>query len=176
MPKPKKCKQCGKEFKPYSSIEVVCSYQCLYAYKQAQIEEKHKKFKANVKEWDSHKNLMKSALEHAQKWARIRDKDLPCISCGAVNPIRWDGGHLYKSKLYSGVKFNEMCIHKQCFTCNHHLDGNEVNFVHGLMKRYGTDYVLNLINLANETKNKKWSVPELKEIINYYKLKIKDNG
>jgi len=174
--KPKFCRNCGCQFQPYKSTDTLCSFQCSVAYKEKQeIEERFKKIEAKVKERDSIKTLTKQALLLAQKWARIRDKSLPCISCGATNPIRWDGGHLYKSKLYSGIKFDERCIHKQCFTCNHHLDGNEVNFVHGLMKRYGVDYVTELIKLAAETKNKKWSVPELKEVINYYKLKIKDN-
>lgn len=32
--KPKKCKNCGKEFKPYSSLEKTCSYACFEAVKK----------------------------------------------------------------------------------------------------------------------------------------------
>jgi hypothetical protein len=176
QPKPKHCSNCGSQFNPYKSTDKLCSFQCSVAHKEKQeIEERFKKIEAKVKERDSVKLLTKVAKQLAQKWARIRDKDLPCISCGAVTSTMWDGGHLYKSELYSGLRFDEMNINKQCRKCNTYLNGNEINYVRGYIDRYGLAAFNEISKRAKERKNTKWSVPELKQIINYYKLKIKDN-
>jgi len=175
-PKPKHCANCGCQFNPYKSTDKLCSFQCSVAYKEKQeIEERFKKIEAKVKERDSVKLLTKLAKQLAQKWARIRDKDLPCISCNTNTSTMWDGGHLYKSELYSGLRFDETNINRQCRKCNTYLNGNEINYVKGYMERFSINAFNELSNKATLTKNKKWSVPELKQIINYYKLKIKDN-
>lgn len=174
--KPKKCKQCGRDFKPFSSLDKVCSSVCFYAYKEAQeIEKRFKVIEAKVKERDSVKLLTKVAKQLAQKWARIRDRDLPCISCGTNQSIEWHGCHLYKSELYSGVRFDELNLARGCKKCNVFLSGNEVGYVKGFIERHGLIAFNELSDRATKTKNKKWTVPELKEIINYYKQKIKDN-
>jgi len=174
--KPKFCKNCLDQFQPYKSTDKLCSFQCSVAYKEKQeIEERFKKIEAKVKERDSVKLLTKLAKQLAQKWARIRDAQLPCISCGTTKSIEWHGCHLYKSELYSGVRFDELNLARGCKKCNVFLDGNEVGYVKGFIERYGLEAFNELSKKATETKNKKWSVPELKEIINYYKLKIKDN-
>lgn len=175
--KPRFCANpnCKEQFQPYKTTDKACSYLCQLAInEQKEIDARFKKIKAKVKERDSIKDLTKIALQLAQKWARIRDEHRPCISCGKTKCIQWQGGHLYKSKLYSGVKFADYNIHKQCHACNHFMDGNEVNYIHGLIDRYGMEYVNYVRKVATETKDKKWSVPELRDMIAYYKNRIKN--
>jgi hypothetical protein len=174
--KQKKCEQCGKLFKPYR-ITPVCSYVCAMAYNDDKESNKRlKRLKSNVKEEASLGMLIKLAKELAQKFARLRDKDLPCISCGSVNAQVYHGGHLWKSELYSGVKFHEYNINKQCQKCNTFLDGNEVNYAINFIERFGVDRFNFLTALAKETKNKKWSKMEVQEIINHYKQLINDKS
>jgi hypothetical protein len=109
-----------------------------------------------------------------QKFIRLRDKDLPCISCGVENTNLWDGGHYKKAEIYSGVIFDENNVHKQCRKCNRYLGGNELNYRQGLIGRYGNEFVENIENTANETRQKKYTREELLEIKNIYLKKIKE--
>lgn len=173
--KPKFCKVCKDQFQPYKSTDVVCSFMCSKMWEeQKEIDKRYNKAKDGLEKSDKVKDLMKLSKVLIQKFARVRDKDLPCISCGSNTATVWDGGHLFKSELYSGVRLDEINVNKQCRKCNTFLNGNEVNYVIGFINRYGLPAFNDLSQRAKETKNKKWSVPELQEFINKYKLKIKD--
>ena len=175
--KPKKCKSCSKMFVPtYNRIQPTCSLECaMKKAKQDAIDKEHKKVKEKVKERDRLGLLMKLAKELAQKYARLRDAELPCISCGATKSEPWQGGHLFKAELYSGVKLDELNINKQCVKCNFKQDGNEAQYVVGFIKKYGQETFNELYDKAEKTRNYKWSVLELQQIIKDYKLKIKEN-
>lgn len=175
MRKSKNCKVCGRNFYPFNTIDKTCSFVCFQALKeQDEIKVRFQKAKQSLEKSDKAKDLMKIAKLLVQKYARLRDKDLPCISCGQNTSTVWDGGHFFKSELYSGLRFDELNLAKQCRKCNTYLNGNEIGYVHGFIGRYGLVAFNELSLKAKETKNKKWSVPELQEIINSYKLKIKD--
>jgi hypothetical protein len=68
------------------------------------------------------------AKKSFQKYVRLRDKDLPCISCNEMVKDLWDGGHYFKAELFSGLIFNEKNCHKQCRKCNRFLGGNEIQY------------------------------------------------
>ena len=173
--KKKKCKNCGKEFEPRNSLQPVCNYVCALAYNdKKQVEKRFKELKRKVKEGDSVKLLTNLAKSIAQKYARLRDAHLGCISCNNETATVYHGGHLFKSELYSGVRFHEFNIHKQCAKCNVFLNGNEVNYVAGFIKRYGQELFDLLSTQARESKIRKWEKEELLNVINFYKLKIKE--
>jgi hypothetical protein len=170
--KEKKCKQCKSLFKPMNSLQQVCNYVCAVALnRQKEIDKKIAKFKVNL---ETPKQLKPIAKKIAQQYARLRDKDLPCISCGSPTAIEWHGGHLYKAELWSGVLFDEYNINKQCKKCNVFLDGNESGYVEGFIKRYGFEKLQELMKRKNESKSYKWTRDELKEKIEYFKQKVKD--
>ncbi len=86
----------------------------------------------------------KKAKDEFQKWIRIRDKDLPCISCGKFITedgldMKWDGGHFYKSELYTSLMFDEGNCHKQCSYCNDHLSGNLIEYRDRLLIKIGQE-------------------------------------
>lgn len=175
--KSKKCKTkgCKNEFIQYNSLTSLC-VECAIEKSKKIVSKKHKKeekerkkkYKENTKTYTQKVNEVKKVF---QSWIRKRDENLPCISCGATfsNPF-WHGGHYKKAEIYRGVIFNELNVNKQCAKCNIFLNGNESNYRQGLVRRYGIEKVEQLEQLANETKNKKYSDDELNQIKLKYTL------
>ena len=128
-----------------------------------------KELKVSIK---SLKEYESDAKKSFQKWARLRDKDLPCISCGKFSKLN-DGGHYKKAEVYSGIIFNEYNVNLQCRKCNRFLNGNELNYRFGLIKKIGEDKVLALEDLANESRLYKFTKEELVEIKKKYDKLIK---
>lgn len=140
----------------------------------------HKSIKVNNKEKkkvlkDKLKTLSQyesDAKKEIQKYVRLRDADLPCISCGATDTV-FHGGHFYKAEIYSGLIFDERNISKQCAKCNTYLGGNENNYRLGLIQRKGLPFVLQLDADAIKLRDYKYTKEELIDIKNLYKEKIK---
>ena len=114
------------------------------------------------------------AKKSFQKYVRLRDKDLPCISCNEMVKDLWDGGHYFKAEIFSGLIFNEKNCHKQCRKCNRFLGGNELQYRKGLLARFGWEYVAKLENIADENRVYKYTKDELIEIKKKYDGKIKE--
>lgn len=115
----------------------------------------------------------KEAKKEFQKWVRMRDKHLPCISCGTTTASQWDGGHYFKAELYSGLIFHEDNCHKQCSRCNKDLHGNEANYRIGLVKRIGVERVKWLEENKDRLRVYKFTKQELTDIKIKYKQLIK---
>lgn len=109
--------------------------------------------------------LLSKAQTVFNAWIRERDKDKGCISCGA--PVE-HAGHYYSAGHHSGLRFSEKNVNGQCLRCNNFLHGNLINYRKGLVKRYGTDYVHLLENIADIRKAHKWSRVELEAILQEY--------
>jgi len=138
-----------------------------------------------TKDWQKEKKSLKTALKTLseleaeakksfQKYIRLRDKDLPCVSCGVNETELWDGGHYKKAEIYSGVIFNEMNCHKQCRKCNRFLGGNELNYRTGLIQRYSEKEVNEIEQLANDTRQFKFTREQLIAKKLQYDIKIKE--
>jgi len=104
---------------------------------------------------------------------RERDKGLPCISCDA--PYFSDAGHLFKKSTRSAMRFYPAAVHGQCRECNSMDDGNYENFCKGIAKRYGAEFLVEVIQDANDSRKSdhKWSRSELETMILFYKKEIK---
>jgi len=108
-----------------------------------------------------------------QKWVRLRDAHLPCISCGKTSN-RYDGGHFFDAGIYSGLIFHPFNCNKQCsYNCNKMLHGNKLNYRIGLIKKIGDDNVKWLEENKDRLRNYKYSKEELIEIKKLYQDKIK---
>ena len=144
----------------------------LKAKKQTEV--KKRKDKAEAKEsLKSISAVIKDIKPIFQKFIRLRDKDLPCISCGSFDGLP-QGGHFKKAEIYSGVIFDERNCHKQCQKCNVYLGGNEANYRVNLVKRFSESFVSELEDFANETRNYKYTKEELYTIKEKYSKKIKN--
>lgn len=172
--KSKKCKFCGTYFIPKNSLQKVCSIPCSYEMAKKETKKKEKIFLKELKEKaKSYKQKVNEVKVIFQKWIRKRDNNFGCICCNNKEYTSWDAGHYFKAELYSGVIFDEVNVNKQAVYCNQWKNGNIENYRIGLINKYSEQAVLELEQRAIETKNKRWSDEELKEIKNKYKKLLK---
>jgi len=128
---------------------------------------KRKKLKEGLK---SHADYIKDLQKVFNQFIRLRDSELPCISCGATNVEEFHAGH-YIASTFQVLRFNENNVHKQCSRCNTHLRGNLIPYRIELIKKIGLEAVEVLENSRHN--EFKVSIPELKSLIEVYKNKIK---
>ena len=178
--KPKKCKWslCGKQFTPQRPLQMVCNYVCSVGYNKDRDELKEAKawniekkaIKAKSMTWTDHiKDLQDN---YFNPFIRLRDKDLPCISCGTNKDVQYHAGHYMAAGNYSFLRFNEDNVHKQCGkNCNKELHGNLHEYRVGLIKKIGIEKVMWLE--ANKHNKLEISIYEITELKESYKLKIK---
>lgn len=107
------------------------------------------------------------------KFIRLRDKGLPCISCGKPD----NGQHQRHASHYrsrggcSFLRFDENNCHASCMQCNSHMSGNIINYTPALIEKVGIDE-FNRIEAA--PKSRKWTREELQGIESKYKDKCKE--
>ena len=171
----KKCKACGNSFTPLRQFQTTCNYKCAIDYarlkqKQNLTKQKNKAVK-QLKENDI-PTLKRLAQTLVNKYIRQRDNTLPCVSCGFTGTSRqWHAGHYMPMGSNGSIRYHDDNIHKQCSICNNHLSGNLANYRLELIKRIGLEKVE---WLESQKQTKKWSLEELKEIIDSYRLKLKE--
>jgi len=167
-----RCKNCREKFEPIRFNHKFClKDECIKAF----VEE------VKVNQWKTTKKRMKEDLKTLQDWLkeaqtifnkyiRLRDMGLVCISCNKP-PLKKNCGHYFSSGGHSNVRFDEDNCHLQCEHCNTYLSGNLLNYQIGIQKRIGAQNLLELQERAHVTK--KWTIEELKEIIQTYKTKVR---
>jgi hypothetical protein len=166
-----RCKNCREKFEPIRFNHKFClKDECIKAF----VEE------VKVQSWKVTKTRMKEDLKTLQDWlketqtifnkyVRLRDSGLNCISCN-LPPKKKNAGHYFSSGGHSNVRFDEDNVHLQCEACNTFLSGNLLNYQIGIEKRIGAKKLLELHERAHVTK--KWTIEELKELIRIYKNKV----
>jgi hypothetical protein len=127
---------------------------------------KKKKLKESIK---SHGDYIKDFQTIFNKFIRLRDKELPCISCGVTRAEDWHAGH-YIATTHQYLRFNENNVNLQCSKCNTHLRGNLIPYRINLIKKIGLEAVEELENTRH--KEFKVTIPEIKEQIDAYRKKI----
>lgn len=173
-----KCKVCGNYFvKTISSTQKVCSPKCAIILSEEQARKKKEKEeraekrerKAKLK---SRSEWLKDAQSVFNKFIRLRDKNEPCISCGKYHTGQYHAGHYRSVGACPELRFCELNVHKQCAPCNDHKSGNIIEYRINLVKKIGVDKVEWLERQDHEPK--KYTIEDCKEIIKYYKAKIKE--
>ena len=169
----KKCKICRATFTPrFSSLQPTCERAaCIIAYKK-KVEEKAAKreIKAMRERLKSVSEYRKDLQKVFNEFIRLRDKDKPCISCGAKLTGKYDAGHCFSVGSYPNLRFNELNVHGQCVQCNRHKHGAANEYMIGLEKRIGSEKLSELKSIRNEPL--KLPVDQIKELIEVYKTKI----
>jgi hypothetical protein len=168
-----RCKNCKEKFEPVRFNQKYCfNKMCVDAWVQ----------EAKVKDWKKTKAKMKAELMTLQdyiklaqitfnKYIRLRDKGNVCISCQKI-PKKENAGHFYNANNHYNVRFDENNVHLQCEHCNTFLSGNLINYRENLLKKIGAEEFNVLEGKSKVTR--KFTIEELKEIINTYKKKIKN--
>ena len=132
------------------------------------MEKEESKDKAGV---DDRSRLCKIAQQVFNKYIRLRDKGNKCISCNKT-PLKENGGHFFNANNHWNVRFDEDNVHLQCEHCNTFLSGNLINYRTNLIEKIGIERYNELEAKSNVTR--KFTVEELKEIIEEYKKKLKE--
>ena len=175
--KPKNCKVCKEKFNPIRSIQPTClSYDCQVKYAIGVLEKK-KLSDAIKSRLETKVKLLKlkTKSEYANeaqiwfnKFIRLRDAALECISCGKYHPGKIDAGHYRTVGSSPHCRFDERNCHAQCQPCNRHKSGNIINYRINLCKRYGQEMVL---SIESDNTPKHYTIEDLKTIkLKYMKL------
>ncbi|MCQ9120972.1 protein NinG [Rodentibacter pneumotropicus] len=175
--KPKKCKSCGKAFTPFNSLQKACTPKCALELarnnaQKAREKAEKQKLKERKTRLRSRSEWLKEAQSVFNKFIRLRDKDEPCISCGRYHQGQWHAGHYRSVGACPELRFCELNVHKQCAPCNDHKSGNVIEYRINLVKKIGADKVEWLERQDHDPK--KYTIEDCKEIIQYYKAKVKE--
>ncbi len=174
--KQSKCKHCKQPFIKQGLSHVACSYDCVISLLKKETTKKEKaKTKEQKEKLKTYTQKVNDVKKVFQTWIRERDKDLPCISCGATFSIPyWTAGHYKDANSYRGVIFNEDNVWKCCVKCNYFKSGNLIEYRQRLIKKIGIKRVKALEELAEQTKKHKYSDAELLQIKNKYNGKSRN--
>lgn len=152
-PKLRKCTICKAPYEPRSAWAKVCGPECAEKHAAAVLVRQKAKAQRQERAQDKIKRdsmktkpqLIREAQTEVNKYVRLRDEGLPCISCGISyssdrNDV-WDAGHLRSAGSSPGTRFNTLNIHKQCVRCNQYLSSNALKYRIALIEKIGLDMV-----------------------------------
>lgn len=126
--------------------------------------------KAKLEKLKSKSAWAREAQAAVNTFIRLRDADLPCISCGRFHQGSYDAGHYLSRGARPELRFDELNIHKQCVPCNQHLSGNIVLYRVALLEKIGADGVA---YLEGPHEPKKYTIEDLRAIKAEYTAKAK---
>lgn len=155
LSKNRRCTLCRKkvpaEDAKINGLRAFCSTDHAIEWTQTEagkkaIEKVRKAINKEKKEGLKSLTILKSEAQAAfNAWIRLRDIDLPCVSCGEYKPDKlgggWDAGHLRTVKAAPEVRYNTNNVHKQCKHCNNWHSGNVENYRARLNERIGKERV-----------------------------------
>lgn len=181
-PKPRKCKvrDCCNHFIPRNSMHSVCGPACaskLVRDKREKEEtkrnqEQRKKDRETRDRLKTRSDWMKDAQREFNKYIRLRDAGLGCISCDAQLAHEagpgggYDCGHFRSVGSAPHLRFDPRNAAGQCKRCNRYGAGRVVEYRKGLIARHGLAFVEELE--ADQTP-KHYSVDDLKEIVRTFR-------
>lgn len=178
MPKINKCKICRQPASVKVPAGHFCSVQHVYEHarklqeqarkrKELKAKREHAKRKESLK---SRAEWLKDAQAEFNKFIRLRDADLPCISCGRFHQGQYHAGHYLSVGSHPELRFEELNTWRQCMPCNAHLSGNIVNYRKALIEKIGLDKVE---WLEGPHEPLKLTIEQIKEIKATYREKCK---
>lgn len=170
--KPKKCQICKEKFTPqYSTIQPTCSIKCtieLNNRKKAKaLDEKVKVMKIDTHSKEYRNTLQDEINRLSRKIDEVHGYILCIDECGRGYGKQTDAAHYHSRGQNSSLRYNLHNIHSANSQCNQHSDKHREGYKIGLEKRYGTDYLIKVLNLPIVYKEIKLSNQEV-----YEKLKV----
>lgn len=114
--------------------------------------------------------LKKKVQRAVNAYVRLRDKDLPCVSCHRRVDNK-DAGHYLPMGSNGSLRYHLWNLAGQCTSCNRFRHGNLIEFRFGLIARIGQKEVEWLEEHRHTTK--KWRKEELENILLDIKEKTK---
>ncbi|MFJ2362482.1 recombination protein NinG [Pseudomonas sp. NPDC087697] len=180
--KAKKCKNpaCRMSFKPsFSTAQKVCSWACGLAIapenrekaRKAIVEVGRKEIRAAKERIKPRAQYVREAQQAFNEFIRLRDKDLPCVSCGRHHEGQYHAGHYRTVGANPELRFEPLNVWKQCAPCNNHKSGDIVNYRITLVRRIGLERVE---WLEGPHEPKRYTIEELKAMKADYRAKIRE--
>lgn len=111
--------------------------------------------------------LKKKVQTKFNAWIRERDRGKPCIACGKHSD-NMHASHFWPMGSYGCLRYNKDNVNSCCAACNLFKRGNLNEYRIGLIKKIGEERVQWLED--NRQVLKKWTRPELEEILKSLKL------
>lgn len=180
-PRRKKCqaRNCRQWFDPWTTLQRACSLRCaIVVGEQDRKNAQRQKDRETREKLKTRSQWMKEAQQAFNAWVRHRDRGKPCISCGRymrndglITGSRIDAGHYRSVGACPELRFCELNCHAQCAQCNRHGSGNVMDYRLNLIKRIG---IKNVEWLEGPHMAKKYTIPELREIRNFYRRKVRE--
>lgn len=171
-PKAKPCEVCSRLFVPERMGQQVCRPACaMKKVRLAKVEEraKIKTRREKAKTLGQRKAEAQAAIN---KWVvHVRDKDLPCISCGRFHQGMYHAGHYRSRGGAPHLALDPRNLAKQCAPCNLHLHGNLIEYRKGLIERHGITFVE---ALEADQEPRHLGPDEIDAIRNHYRAKLKE--
>lgn len=173
-----KCKFCKQPATQRFGLNYFCNPECAYNHSRAiqakraskESSERRRRDRERLSQLKSRSEWMREAQTWFNKYIRLRDAGLPCVSCGRFHEGQWHAGHYLSVGAHPELRFNELNVWRQCQPCNAHLSGNQINYRKELVNRIGQDAVE---QLEGPHEPLKLTVDEIKELIKTYKSKVK---
>lgn len=168
----KKCKVCGADFMPISSLARVCSVPCAIAdVKAKKVKEFRKETRARKKALKTQSDWVQEVQVEFNRFIRARDAGNPCISCRRSTGAKVNAGHYRPTSTAPELRFNEINCHLQCEHCNTFKSANLTNYRPALVEKIG----LSLVDwLEGPHKPLKLQIDELQALKRYYKQRTKE--
>ena len=170
----KVCPICTAEYSPKHSQQSCCGDPICKAELKRQRAIKRESWRNTRKRKDALKtksDWLKEAQVEFNKFIRLRDRDLPCISCGRFHDGAYDAGHYRSVGAAPQLRFNEDNCHKQCVPCNQYKSGNAIEYRIRLIERIGEERVA---ELESSSALACWTVDDIKAIKEKYREKCKE--
>jgi hypothetical protein len=150
-----RCKNCGQHYRKFQTFQKWCSIDCatqialkaLERAKKKRLVEVSREKKNRLERLKTRSELILEVQREFNRYIRIRDSLLPCISCGVAathQAAKWQAGHYLSTGARPDLRFDEFNVHKQCVRCNMHLAGNITLYRIGLAKKIGADQLSRL--------------------------------
>ena len=141
----RKCRSCRIWYTPEKDTQAVCGrIECALAHGRAErkkaADEAHRARKKALKDNDRGFQ-MKKAQEAFNRYIRLRDSNLPCVSCGRWHNGQWHASHYRPVGNNGALRFNEINCHRACSVCNNHHSGNLIPYREELIRRIGESLV-----------------------------------
>ncbi len=174
-----RCKNCKELFKAkYFNQKFCLEDPCIKVFAQYVKDQNWNKEKAKrKKELETIQDLIKKCQTVFNTFIRLRDAQLPCVSCGGKlipNPkysAQYDASHYYNANNHWNLRFNEDNVNSSCVRCNRELSGNLIEYRKRLIERIGIHRVEALDENCHLIR--KFTRLELRELTEYYKEKVK---
>lgn len=175
-----KCPICRQPATQKFGIKLFCGYEHAAQWAKTQQDKRRAKEKTEARRKDREKlkslktrsEWLKECQAVFNRFIRLRDAGLPCISCGHPN----NGSRQFHASHYKSVggnpalRFDEANCHSACSICNNHLSGNLVPYRVALIEKIGQAEV---DRLEGPQQPLKLTIEEIQELIKTYKQKCK---